>query len=253
MRPHRAQTIQEVIDQLDELINDGLRRADRIGYFAALYQRVTINVKRAIIAGNVFEDNLRMETLDVVFASRFLDAYYDRLEGLPTTRVWQAVFDQLENPDVLVMQHLLLAMNAHINLDLGIAAASIMQGQVIEDLENDFNTINKILARLIKVVEVELGQVAPRLGTIDNMGGSIDARLFNFVIDTARAEAWDFACHLSRIPAADWNFAISSRDGEMTRIANAILEPGFMAERVVDWIRQTESTDVRANIQVVGG
>ncbi|HEX8283228.1 MAG TPA: DUF5995 family protein [Pyrinomonadaceae bacterium] len=63
-------TIEEVIARLEEIIDDALRREHRIGYFGALYERVTTNVRRALVAGDVFQDNPRMERLDVVFAAR---------------------------------------------------------------------------------------------------------------------------------------------------------------------------------------
>ena len=67
-------TIEEVIARLERIIDDALRGQSRIGYFAALYERVTSNVRRALVAGDVFRDNERMERLDVVFAERFLAA-----------------------------------------------------------------------------------------------------------------------------------------------------------------------------------
>ena len=67
-------TIDEVLVQLNAILDDAVRSGARIGYFAALYERVTSNVRRALIAGNFFDDNPRMERLDVVFANRFLEA-----------------------------------------------------------------------------------------------------------------------------------------------------------------------------------
>jgi hypothetical protein len=69
-----AQTIDEVIARLDDIIADCKQRQSRIGYFAALYRRMTVEVQTGIAQKN-FEDGNRMEQLDVIFANRYLQAY----------------------------------------------------------------------------------------------------------------------------------------------------------------------------------
>src|SRR6202008_4811607 len=97
---------------------------DRAGYFAALYYKVTSRVRDGIHNGE-FEDGARMEKLDVLFASRYLDAYTKWRNGQQPSLSWQTAFESTKRSSVLVLQHLLLGMNAHINLDLGIAAAEV--------------------------------------------------------------------------------------------------------------------------------
>ena len=46
----------------------------------------------------------------------------------------------------VILQHLLLGINAHINLDLGIAAVETSPGNQLAPLKNDFDMINKLLA-----------------------------------------------------------------------------------------------------------
>ncbi|MDB5278402.1 MAG: hypothetical protein JWR61_3357, partial [Ferruginibacter sp.] len=69
-------TIAEVIDQLTNIVAKAAAENNRAGYFAALYKKVTIAVYDKIKAG-YFDDNDRMERLDVVFASRYLDAFQE--------------------------------------------------------------------------------------------------------------------------------------------------------------------------------
>ena len=66
-------TIDEVIAALDAIIQRAWEEHSRIGYFAALYRRVTRAVSDGI-SQNQFSDGPLMERLDVVFASRYLDA-----------------------------------------------------------------------------------------------------------------------------------------------------------------------------------
>ena len=82
-----------------------------------------------------------MEKLDVIFANRYIKAYYQYQTQQPTSKSWEAAFVEADNYWIIVLQHLLLGMNAHINLDLGIAAAQISPKDEIHSLQNDFNTI----------------------------------------------------------------------------------------------------------------
>src|SRR5215207_8262817 len=114
--------IDGVIERLGAIIKDCIARKDRLGYFAALYNRVTIAVKEGIAKGK-FDDGARMERLDVLFANRYIAAYEAYRAGeLPST-AWFKAFNAAQGPGPIVLQHLVAGMNAHINLDLGIAAA----------------------------------------------------------------------------------------------------------------------------------
>lgn len=247
-----AQTIEEIIARLNGILDDALRQGARIGYFAALYERVTTNVRRALVAGNVFEDNARMERLDVVFASRFLDAWETHTRGGTPSRSWQAAFAVLDDPGPLVVQHLLLGMNAHINLDLGIAAATVAPTPAeLESLWPDFKTINEVLARLVQVVEDELGQISPRLKRIEDIAPGLEDRVFDFGIDVARDLAWALAKELANTPPAGWDAVIAERDAEVAKAARALYPLHGIAGHVQSWIHAAESTDIRFNIQVV--
>src|SRR5215510_6312535 len=117
-----AQNIDEVIARLTDIIDISRREPGRLGYFAALYRNVTISVKNAILNGR-FEDGERMEMLDVNFANRYLEAYELHSKGETPTASWQVSFEAAGHWRPLILQHLLLGINAHINLDLGIAVA----------------------------------------------------------------------------------------------------------------------------------
>lgn len=248
-----AHTIQEVIDQLNHIVDDSLRQAGRIGYFTALYERVTLNVRRAIVAGDVFEDNPRMERLDVIFANRFLGAWREHREGGSPTAAWQVAFKVLDDPAPLVIQHLLLGMNAHINLDLGIAAAEIAAtAQGLRSLWPDFKKINDILARLVGVVEVELGQISPRLGKIESFAPRLEDKVFDFGLDLARDTAWALARRLVEAGPGSRDEVIAQRDTEVAELGEALYPLHGLLGKLTDWIRAKESTDVRYNILVVG-
>lgn len=250
--PTPPATIDQVIARLNAILDDALRGGHRIGYFAALYERVTTNVRRALIAGNVFADNDRMERLDVVFASRFLAAWDQHTSGGTPSESWRVAFAALGHPEPLVVQHLLLGMNAHIGLDLGVAAATIAATQEAQaSLWPDFKRINDVLSRLVKVVEDELGQISPRLARIESFAPGLEDRVFDFGIDVARDFAWALTQELGRTPADGWDAVIAARDREVAALGRALYPLHGLVGSVERWVHAAESADVRFNIQVV--
>src|SRR6185295_15744616 len=135
-----ARTIDEVIVQLEEIIVRSVRERSRLGFFAALYHKVTIKVKEGIAAGQ-FEDGPRMERLDVTFANRYLTALEQFVKGEAATPCWVLAFEAADRWPPIILQHLLLGMNAHINFDLGIAAAQTCPGDQLPQLKSDFDQI----------------------------------------------------------------------------------------------------------------
>ncbi len=139
----QATTIDGVLQQLDAIIETARAENSALGYFAYVYRRTTAAIKQAIDAGR-FVDNGRMEVFDVSFANLYLEAYEQYHCGDPCAASWQLAFAAaLERKAFL--QHVMLGMNAHINLDLGVAAGSLMKGKDLNDLEEDFRRVNDIL------------------------------------------------------------------------------------------------------------
>ncbi len=131
----QATTIKEVITALDQIIADSVDENNRAGYFASLYKKVTMAVAQKITEG-YFDNNERMERLDVVFANFYLDAYDSYRQGKTCAASWQLAFDEKRNWPPMILQHLLAGMNAHISLDLGVATALASQGQPIQLVQN---------------------------------------------------------------------------------------------------------------------
>jgi hypothetical protein len=157
-----ATNIDDVINALEGIIAECIAAKSRLGYFAALYLKVTKTVKQGIQSGQ-FPDRSQLEKLDVVFANRYLEAYNEHKNGRQPSRSWAIAFEQAERYPPLILQHLLLGMNAHINFDLGIAAVVVCGGKPIETLKQDFDAINLIIAALTSQVLSDMGQVSPLL------------------------------------------------------------------------------------------
>ena len=143
-------TIDVVIQQLDDIINENVLENNYICIFAYVYRRTTLDL---------FEDSSRMEKLDVIFASLYIHAFRKFKAGEETSKSWEFAF-RAKDRKLSLIQHIMLGMNAHINLDLSIAAAEVSNGEHIIELKSDFMTINHILAELTQTMQRSLGKVS---------------------------------------------------------------------------------------------
>jgi len=234
-----ATTIDEVIMELDEIIAWARETNSRAGYFAALYRKVTVTVKDQIAVG-YFEEGPRMERLDVRFANRYLDAFSRYRAYEPTTKSWKMAFDALEAWPPVVMQHLLAGMNAHINLDLGIAAAEVAPGVALPGLRTDFDRINTLLAGLVDEVQGQLGQVWPPLRWLLALARGSDDAIVNFSMAQARDAAWRNAERLAPLTGPQREAAVAEIDAAVAGLAERVLRPGAYLGAVVLAIRLFE-------------
>ena len=246
----QAQNIDDVIERLTEIIDEASRERLRLGYFPALYRRVTLRIRDGIAQG-FFDDGPRMERLDVVFAGRYLDALEAwRSGGKPTTS-WQAAFDAAGEFWPIVVQHLLLGISAHINLDLGIAAARTAPGAALAPLRADFDRINSILASLVDSVQQELAQVWPLLRFFNRRLGTVDDRIINFSMKRARAFAWNVAEQLAPLPEAAQAERVAELDAQVAKLAERIRHPGIVLGVVTKIVRLGERTSVPETIRIL--
>ena len=235
----KAKTIDEVITFLDEIIANAKKENSRLGYFPALYRKVTVRVKEGIKNG-VFNDGKLMETLDVNFANRYLKAYENNLHNATVTKSWKIAFVQCNSWRPIVLQHLLFGMNAHISLDLGIAAAETMKGKNLESIQEDFNKINDLLISMINEVQDDLAEVWPAMKYLDKLAGSSDEKLSGFGMVLARGAAWKVAEKVWALP-----------DEKVFASSKLIISPGFLLSTVLLWIRIRENQSVSKVIDML--
>jgi len=217
-----ATTIDDIIDQLEGIIAESVRTNDRIGYFAALYYKVTASVKDGIAKGQ-FENGPMMERFDVLFASRYLDALNAWKNKQPLTDSWRVTFDVTKKSSLLVLQQLLLGMNAHINLDLGIAAVAACNGKM-DDIQKDFDAINTIISSLTYQVLNDIDRVSPLLSLLGLHATNQTSILIQFSIDNARDGAWCFAEDLAKKQGADYDTCITQRDQTIKKLADSLIQ-----------------------------
>ncbi|MGI8983296.1 MAG: DUF5995 family protein [Acidimicrobiales bacterium] len=183
--------------RLESEIDAARRDADRRGWFAAMYRQTTRAVRDRVVAG-AFDDAERMGRFVERFAGRYLGPMRDWREARPVPRCWRQAFGV--GPDKLIIQHLLLGMNAHVNFDLAVVAAETCPGTEIHAMHDDFVAVNDILGGLMPGVRSCIGRFSPLLDVIDRVGGGEDDEILNFSIRVARDQAWSQALVLAPPP-----------------------------------------------------
>lgn len=241
-----ARTIADLASRLDTSASAWADRGDRLAYFAALYGLMTARVAEGIATGR-FEDNARMERLACHFAARYFDAIERYERGDETPASWRVAFGAAPTWRPIILQHLMLGMNAHINYDLGIAAAEVAAADGIEAVQRDFMEINAVLAELLGDVQRRLGVVSPWMGILAALGGRTDEVIVNFSMSRARDAAWRFAERYATLEPEARVSAAHALDHGVARFAKVILRPGRLISLAAVPVRLRE----RASVQEV--
>jgi hypothetical protein len=246
----QANGIDDVLRILDGIIADTRARRDPLGYFPALYRQVTLTVKQGIASG-YFDDGPRMDRFDALFADRYFAAYDTWTSGGKPTQSWRVAFQGMRSGQLIILQDLLVGINAHINLDLGVVAGETFPGAALQGFHDDFNKINQILSTLLPKVETTVCELSPLLGILARIGGQDAIAALDFSMDAARDDAWMHAVLLSLQPPAAWPLTVRTIDGKVAFLGRLVAQPSGIVAQAVDLIRATESKDVPAIIDAL--
>ena len=244
------QSIEGIVARLGEIVDETKAENSALGYFAAVYRRVTLQVKFDIDDG-LFDDSALMRRFVVIFANHYLTAY-DKFRGGGTpVKAWTLAFAAAQQWWPTVLQHLLLSMNAHINLDLGIAAARAAPRGRIGDLKGGFDRINAVLADQVEEVLEALARISPLLGVLNKSLGRADELLINFRMEKARAAAWRVAQQLAPLDRAAQARKIASLDEEVTTFGRRIRCPRFAGRWAMRMVRLDERGTVSSRVAIL--
>lgn len=239
-------SLEATLGRLDRIVEDACTERSHLGVFPAMYRSVTAAVLEAIRAGGFFDDDEVVEHLTIVFADLYFEAY-DRYRGNDEVALcWMVAFQTAESPQLrMILQHLLLGMNAHINLDLGLATVEAA-GDDLVAVKADFVRVNEILFQVLDALQGGLGEVSPRMALIDRLGGQWDERMMRVGLRTCRDLAWTFA---NRLAVGDDKPGVTSRrDADAAWVARAMLRPWSPVNLIARIVAKVESRDI---LQVV--
>jgi hypothetical protein len=245
-------TLESVAESVRSIVSTSVERKSPAGYFAAMYLGVTRVVMDGL-NGSLFTTPERLVNLTCVFAQRYVDAWHVHEAGGRATTSWEVAFRAAGEWRPTVLQHLLLGMNAHINLDLGIASAQVAPGDAIGELRTDFDQINNVLAGLIHTIQGELNRISPFYRFVDDVSGSVDRAVINFSIARARAEAWKLATFLAAANPTAAAKRIADQDRLVGALGSTILRPGAVTSSGLLAVRITEKRSPAAIIDILSG
>ena len=243
-------TIEEVIQKLDEIIDWSIANKSPLGYFACTYRSMTLAVLEGI-KKKKFEDGKRMVTLDLAFANRYFEALENYQHKKKCSNAWFIAFEASKNKDLLIMQHIILGINAHINLDLGVSAAAIMPYRKVNLLKNDFDKINEVIASINQKVQDSLNKICYSIALVDELSQGKDNVVLDFAISKARQTSWASAFILSNSIQFIRPTLINMIDIAATLIAKNIIVSKNTPPKLLKSLQACESTDVAKNIEIL--
>jgi hypothetical protein len=224
---------------IDELRTIALDADDASGYFPAMYARITDRIQAAAADGR-FEDPGRMEEFALAFARWYVRP---RTGQAVAAGCWQAAFDVAGDGSLMIVQHLLLGINAHVNHDLPqVVVERAPASGDLTALHADFDAVNDILAETIPSVLATLGTVSRWVNVAAAHGAG---KLFDFSLRVARTRAWDTAVRLQRTETAARPAYVADLDGLVRVLAYLVANPGAPASWGVAVGRRLEEHDPR--------
>ena len=220
---------------------------DAGGYFPALYSQVTTQIADSIDRGE-FADGKRMNVFATEFASRYVRAWK---REIPRPSCWQATWNVADDGALLIVQHLLLGINAHVNYDLPqAAAAAARQTGDLAGAHEDFDHVNGVLAATSTGVLRELDTVSRWTNEAVALGGG---KAFNFSLRAARAQAWAAAERLYALDDQQQRAYVAELDRLVSVLAYLITRPPLVASIFVTLARHLEQHDPRVVITALLG
>jgi hypothetical protein len=228
--------IREVAAELRAI---ALSSDDGSGYFPALYFRVTTQIADSIERGE-FDDGTRMNAFATDFASRYVRA---REKEIPRPSCWQATWDVAGDRNLLIVQQLLLGINAHVNYDLpqSVAAVARETGD-LDGAHKDFNTVNTVLASVSVGLMRDLDRLTRWTSEAVALGGG---RVFNFSLDAARAQAWSAAERFYAANDEQARTEVAALDELVSVIAYLITRPPIVVAVPAWFVRRLEQHNPR--------
>ncbi len=212
-----------LLDEIDDVVAAFRRAGSRAGYFPAMYRCVTLEVARRCAAGQ-FEEPDRMVGFTIRFARQYLDAVEAHRTGKAVPEAWSVAFTAADAWRPVVLQHLMLGMNAHINLDLGVVAAELAGTDGLDAIARDFRLINEVLAAMTIGCQRAVGDASPWIGLLDRIGGRTDTRIVRFSLVRAREAAWNTAERLAPLGPVERAKAVTQLDRDVAALAPLVLD-----------------------------
>jgi hypothetical protein len=189
-----GRSVAALVARMEQLLEPLEADHDPARFFLGVYRRTTVAVGTAIDAGG-FEDPAWVEEWDVDFAVLYLDALTaHRRDPASPPRPWRLAFGA--RPDLPPEVHVLLGMNAHINLDLpkslvrGIPPAGFDDPAALDLRRRDHERIDRVLASRVAAEDGELHRAGGRRTPLDRLLAPVSRTASRVFLRESRRRVW---------------------------------------------------------------
>ena len=190
-------TLDDVVEGLGALEAHYIALHDRRAIFLTVYGLMSREMKRGIEQG-VFHDGDWVLRYTVRFANYYREAVAGYERGARIPKSWQIAFSAASEPAGLVLQDMLLGINAHVNHDLALALTDVSIEPDRAARHRDHVRVNEVLRSLTDVVADRVSELYARgLAGVDACAGLLDEEVTNFSFEIARENAWESAVALT--------------------------------------------------------
>jgi hypothetical protein len=197
-----------LLSQMQNQVVQWESTADRRAIFLSCYCMMTGNMLQGIEAGE-FHDRIWVDRLLHRFAEYYfiaLNGYEKSASDLP--QVWRLAFDASRQPGTQTLQNLLLGVNAHINYDLVLTLAELLDNEwdrLAADMRGqryaDHCHVNDVIGRTIdRVQDQVVEQWTPGLDMVDRLLGPLDEWMTSRLISHWREQVWQNAIKMISLP-----------------------------------------------------
>lgn len=222
-RDFELNTLDDVVYCFSTLEHEFNARRDKRAIFATAYLAITRAMKAGIEDGRFGDGDwvngyLRSFAYLYVAALRAYEA--GDLENVPDA--WRVAFDLGAAGDGLVIQHLILGINAHVNHDLPFALMRAGIDPQRPRRYDDHTNVNIVLGATLDTLQDHVEKLySPVLRLFDNLLGKLDDQFSFSLVKNARENAWQ-ACLALAEAANDEEF--NSAKQEVNRVSGELAE-----------------------------
>ncbi|HEV2733488.1 MAG TPA: DUF5995 family protein, partial [Longimicrobiaceae bacterium] len=199
-----ATAMTPTIDRMNGLVRAWEEARDRRAVFLGCYALMTGNMLRAVEEGRFRDPEWTGRLLE-----RFASYYFTALEHYEcgseaTPAVWTAAHECAREPGSAAVVNLLLGVNAHINYDLVLVTAELLEPEwaslppeLRQVRHADYSAVNAVIAETIDAVQDRvLERHDPGMELADTLLGRLDEWWTARLISSWRGDVWRSAVKL---------------------------------------------------------
>ena len=200
---------------------------DRRAIFASVYTLTTLRMAESIDAGS-YVNTAWMKSYQTEFANHYRTALraYALGNRSQVPSAWLKAFDSAVGGQTLIVQDVLLGMNAHIDFDLPFAIEAVGISPSTNSRYADHKRVNAVLAQVGDEIIAALGSLyGSHYAALDTALGPLDELLLATGMSAARQNAWNNAVLLTA--STPWTRWLVVGGIDATAVYSANMTLGF--------------------------